>query len=48
MMLLHLLEHKFGELPDWVGVKVNAGSIDDLRTWASQILTAGTLADVFR
>lgn len=47
-MLLELLEQKFGSLPDWVPGTVKAGSHADLKTWGSRVLTAATLADIFR
>lgn len=46
-MLNHLLRVKFGTLAPEVYERVNAGSFDEVHTWAVRILTATTLDEVW-
>ncbi|MBF0310486.1 MAG: Rpn family recombination-promoting nuclease/putative transposase [Magnetococcales bacterium] len=46
-MLLMLLRHKFGTLPDWVTAKVISAPLEHLEGWGRNILFASSLEEVF-
>ncbi|MFT4099915.1 MAG: Rpn family recombination-promoting nuclease/putative transposase [Burkholderiaceae bacterium] len=46
-LLLSLLRHRFGDLPDAVVARVEAGSATDVEQWALRVLDARTLDAVF-
>lgn len=46
-MLQHLLVHRFGELPLWVGMQIRNGSGEQRVTWLQRALVARNLDDVF-
>ncbi|MFT4099918.1 MAG: DUF4351 domain-containing protein, partial [Burkholderiaceae bacterium] len=46
-LLLSLLRHRFGDLPDAVVARVEAGSATDVERWALRVLDARTLDAVF-
>ena len=46
-LLLSLLRHRFGELPEAVVKQVEAGSAADVERWALRVLDARTLEEVF-
>lgn len=47
-LLVRLLNQKFGPLPDEARERLETASLAQLRRWAGRVLTAETLADVFR
>ncbi len=46
-MLQHLLGHRFGELPLWVGMQIRNGSSEQRVAWLQRALAARNLDDVF-
>lgn len=46
-MLVRLLRHRFGELPDWVDDKLAAASPAQLEAWADAAWAANSLDEVF-
>ena len=46
-MLQHLLVHRFGELPLWVGMQIRNGSGEQRVAWLQRALAARNLDDVF-
>ncbi len=46
-VLLRLLQRRFGELPEWVAMRVGAGSAAELDEWTERILTARGLDEMF-
>lgn len=46
-MLQHLLVHRFGELPLWVGMQIRNGSGEQRIIWLQRALVAPNLDDVF-
>ncbi len=46
-MLQHLLEHRFGELPLWVGMQIRTGSGEQRVAWLQRALAARNIDDVF-
>lgn len=41
-----LLKSKFGQVPDWAVVKINAASVESIEAWTERIPHIGTLKDV--
>lgn len=46
-MLLHMLGRRFGRLPTGVEERVRAGTVVELEAWATRLLDAATLDEVF-
>ena len=46
-VLARLLTRRFGELPDWVGVRLNEATEEQLVCWTEAVLDAPSLAAVF-
>jgi len=46
-LLKRLISKRFNEFPDWVQEKLNAADSQQLETWADQIFTSPSLADLF-
>jgi Domain of unknown function (DUF4351) len=46
-VLVRLLTRRFGPLPTGVETRVRSATIPDLDRWADNVLTAGTLDEVF-
>ncbi|MGP5144710.1 DUF4351 domain-containing protein, partial [Vreelandella alkaliphila] len=47
-VLQRLLSKRFGELPDWVGAKLEAADTEQLEAWTDEILTAHSLDELFK
>ena len=47
-LVLRLIEHKFSPVPEAVKARILSADIDELVLWTDRILTARSLADVFR
>lgn len=47
-VLQRLLSKRFGELPDWVGKKLEAADTEQLAAWTDEILTVDTLDELFK
>ncbi len=47
-LVLRLIEHKFSQVPEDVKAQILAADVDHLLLWTDRILTAQSLADVFR
>ncbi|MBF0192551.1 MAG: hypothetical protein HQL99_15650 [Magnetococcales bacterium] len=45
--LLHLLQERFGSVPELIQEKVASADLDELTTWIGRIFKADTLQDVF-
>jgi hypothetical protein len=46
-VLQRLLTRRFGELPGWALQRLENASAETLDTWADEILTAGSLEELF-
>lgn len=46
-LLLRLVQHRFGHVPDAVTQRIQAAQASQLKSWALNILDAATLDDVF-
>lgn len=46
-MLTHLVEHRFGPIPDWAITRIQSAQADQLMRWAQLILTAPSLEALF-
>ena len=46
-VLIRLLQHRFGELPDYVFEKIKQADIETLLTWSEHILDVNSLEEVF-
>jgi predicted transposase YdaD len=46
-LLLQLLAQRFGKLPSATRARIGAGTLAQLERWASRLLAAATLDDVF-
>ena len=46
-MLKRLLRRRFGDLPEWIGQRLEQASPRELETWAERVLDAERLEDVF-
>ncbi len=46
-LLKRLLKRRFGDLPGWVGERLERASREELETWAERVLEAKRLEDVF-
>lgn len=46
-LLILLLTHRFGPLPDEVRQRVGQGTLEEIDLWASRILDAESLGQVF-
>jgi hypothetical protein len=46
-LLATLSNHRFGELPAWAQAKLDSGSDAQLEAWSKDLLSAGTVAEVF-
>jgi len=46
-LLLRLLEHRFGALPEWVAPRLAAAETTALEAWGLRVLDAGSLDDIF-
>lgn len=47
-VLQRLLSKRFGELPDWVGEKLEMADTEQLEAWTDDILTANSLEELFK
>ena len=47
-MLRRLLEKRFGELPNWVNVRLEQATAPELERWSLTFLDVTRLEDVFR
>ncbi len=48
MMLRRLLEKRFGELPNWVNVRLEQATAPELEYWSLKLLDMTRLEDVFK
>jgi hypothetical protein len=46
-MLIRLLEHKFGPLPEALRPRIEAADERSVLEWSERVLSAATLEDVF-
>ncbi|WP_353572658.1 Rpn family recombination-promoting nuclease/putative transposase [Candidatus Albibeggiatoa sp. nov. BB20] len=46
-LLTTLLQHRFGELPDWATTKINYAPSEQLQQWSLKVLSSETLEQVF-
>ncbi len=46
-LLLRLLASRFGDLPQWVHVRVQQADVSQLERWGERLLNASTLPDLF-
>lgn len=46
-LLIHLLTHRFGPLPDEISQRLEHATAEEIETWADRILDADSLAQVF-
>ncbi len=47
ILLLRLLQRRFGPLPDWVEQRLGQANTDQLERWGERVLDAPTLLAVF-
>jgi len=47
-LILKLLKMRFGEIPEWVMLKVAESTVKDIDLWSENIEHATTLEDVFK
>ncbi|MEO5352994.1 MAG: Rpn family recombination-promoting nuclease/putative transposase [Magnetococcus sp. XQGC-1] len=47
-LLLHLLQRRFGPVPEWVRVKVTSADLETLDLWTDNILDADSLQGIFQ
>ncbi len=45
--LKNLVQHRFGDLPDWAADRIDRADVDSLEGWACRVLDATVLEDVF-
>ncbi|MBF0148658.1 MAG: DUF4351 domain-containing protein [Magnetococcales bacterium] len=46
-MLLRLLQHRFGTLPEWVSKKIASSDLSSLETWSLRFVDAQSLDAIF-
>jgi hypothetical protein len=46
-LLRRQLNHRFGELPDWVEMKLSEASAETIEDWAENLIEADSIEDVF-